>query len=333
MSYKVVLRATDGPEVLDYVPAVQPSPGPCQVLVGNHTAAVNFLDTIIRRGEMPPGAMPNLPHVPGVEGSGVVVSVGPEVGGFVQGDRVVWMGPIGAGGYSTYSILRPQWMVRIPDGMPIDMAAALPVAAVTAWQLLIKIGRVTAGETVLVRGAAGGVGTILIQLAKHLGARVIAVTSRSKLDYVLGEGADHALSYENDVVAEEVLRLTDGRGVDVACNPVSGPTVPEDLKCLAPFGRLLIFGFLGGEPKGAFATDLVQHMNRSIGVHVSDVYTLLDTDSTAFGMALHEAVALWSAGVLRPQVHAHFDLADAGKAHAMLESAKTMGKILIHIPR
>jgi len=332
MSHRVLLRTTGGPEVLEYAPASLPSPGPGELVVRNRATAVNFIDTVIRRGQMPPGAMPDLPHVLGVEGSGVVESVGTNVSEFVSGDRVVWMGPLGAGGYGTYSLLRPGWVARLPDGVSTDSAAALPVAAVTAWQLLVRIAAITAGQTVLVRGAAGGVGTILVQMAKHLGGRVIAVTSSAKLDFVREHGADHVLSYEDSAVADEVLRLTEGRGVDVACNPVSGPTVLEDLTSLAPFGRILIFGFLAGEPQGSFSPDLVRQMRRSVGVQVSDVYTLFNADPKAFGAALHDAVELYAKGILRPPVHARFDLAHAAKAHALLERSAARGKILIDIP-
>lgn len=329
MRHKVVFSTTGGPDVLEYVPADMPVPGPQDVVVRNSAAGVNYIDTIIRSGQMPAGLMPALPHVLGVEGSGIVESIGADVASFAPGDRVVWMGPVGSGGYADHSVLRPGLVAKLPDSTPLDIAAALPVAGITAWQLLVRIARVKAGDTVLVRGAAGGVGTLLIQLAKHLGAHVIAVTSSSKVEFVRTQGADHALSYADDSVAEEVLRLTGGRGVDIACNPVSGPTILEDMECLAPFGRLLIFGFLAGTPQGAFDPDLVRHIGRSIGVHVSDVYTLLTADPTAFAAALQEVVELFGAGILRPAVHARFGLRDARMAHLALERSEPKGKILL----
>ncbi|WP_265520037.1 quinone oxidoreductase family protein [Nitratireductor luteus] len=332
MNAHVVLSELGGPKVLTFVPAPELSPGPQEVLVRNAASGVNFIDTIIRRGALPTGAMPALPHILGVEGSGVVEAIGADVEGFVQGDHVVWMGGIGAGGYATHSVLSPKSLAKVPKNLDLQLSAALPVAAVTSWQILVRVARVKAGETVLVRGAAGGVGTMLIQLAKHLGAQVIAITSSSKRDFALAAGADHALSHADGPLKEEILRLTDGRGVDVACNPVSGGTIAEDLRCLAPFGRIVIFGFLAGEPKGAFSPDLVQHFGKSVSIHVSDVYTLFNTAPTEFIAALNEVVGLYANGVLRPKVHGSFLLSEAWRAHELIETSKVMGKLLIEMP-
>lgn len=330
MSRRMVLTQFGDAEVLELETASRPTPRRGEVVVRNHAAAVNFIDTIVRRGAMPPGTV-ELPHVPGVEGSGVIDVVGEGVNGLSPGDPVVWIGPVGTGGYATFSLLAPHAIARLPHGADPTTAAALPVNAVTAWQLLVNLGRVRPGETVLVRAAAGGVGTMLIQLAKHLGAKVIAVCADSKLAYVKAQGADHAISYASDDVPGEIQRLTQGRGVDVACNPVSGDTVLEDLSCLAPFGRLLIFGFLAGPPRGSFAPDLVQHFNRSVGVSVSDIYTLFNERPDAFKSALEQVLALYAQGILRPHVHAVVPLHEAAKAHAMIERAENLGKVILDI--
>jgi NADPH2:quinone reductase len=330
LPHNVLIRRTGGADMLVYAASERPTIGPSQILVRNRAVGVNFIDTIIRRGALPPAAMPALPHVLGVEGSGTVEQIGDKVTSLTPGNNVAWMGPIGAAGYGTYSILEPDWAVPIPEGHPVDIAAAIPVAGVTAWQLLVKIGHLAAGETVLIRGAAGGVGTVLVQLAKHLGARVLAVTSPSKLDLVLNIGADSAISYEDDVV-RQVMEETGGHGVDLACNPVSGATILQDLQCLAPFGRLAIFGFLNGEPTGGFAPDLIQHMPRSIGVSVSDVYTLFRTEPATFTSALEQVVALWVRGILKPQIGARFPLTQAAAAHELLESSRARGKILLDV--
>lgn len=173
---------------------------------------------------------------------------------------------------------------------------------------------------------------MLVQMARHLRARVVAVCSSSKLAFVRAQGADHVLSHGSDNVAEEVLRLTDGKGVDVVCNPVSGGTVIEDLGCLAPFGRLIMFGFLAGEPKGAFAPDLIQHFRKSVGVHVSDIYTLYNEHPDAFSAALQHVFRLQADGILRPHIHSRFDLGSAGEAHDVIEQGSVMGKLILDIP-
>lgn len=331
MSYAVALHTTGEPQVLTRIPTTRPVPGPLDVLIRNRVAAVNHIDTIIRRGAMAAGSMPPLPHVLGVEGSGVVEAVGAEVPDYAPGDRVAWMGRIGSGGYGTYSLVSPDSIARLSEGMALDSAAALPVNAVTAWQLLVRMARAEPGETVLIRAAAGGVGAMLIQLAKHLGAKVIAVCSSTKTPFARAQGADHVLSSTDGNIAETVLGLTGGRGVDIACNPVSGDTVLEDLGLLAPFGRLVIFGFLAGEPNGVFSPDLVRHFGRSVSVQMSDVYTLLGSTPATFKSALQEMVSLHERGVLRPGIHARFDLVDAWKAHEMLEQGRAMGKLVLDI--
>ena len=330
MSRRICLTQFGGAEVLELQPVGRPTPRRGEVLVRNHAAAVNFIDTLVRRGAMPPGSV-KLPHVPGVEGAGVVDAVGEGVTSLSAGDPVVWIGPVGAGGYATFSLLAPHAIARLPDGADPTLAAALPVNAVTAWQLLVNLGRVRPGETVLVRAAAGGVGTMLIQLARHLGANVIAVCSDSKLSYARAQGADHAISSTSDDVPGQILQLAQGRGVDVACNPVSGDTVPEDLRCLAAFGRLLIFGFLAGPPRGCFAPDLVQHFTRSVGVSVSDLYTLFNERPDAFKSALEQVLSLHAQGILRPHVHAVVPLHEAATAHDMIERGENLGKVILDI--
>ncbi len=328
---RIVINRAGGPDALKAEEARRPRVPAGHLLVENRYAAVNFIDTLIRRGAMPAGAMPDLPHVPGVEGAGVVDTIGPGVTGYSPGEVVAWMGRPGAGGYGRYSLVPPHAVARLAATTPPAEAAGLPVNAVTAWQLLVKIGRVEPGETVLVRAAAGGVGTMLVQLAKLLGARVVAVCSKAKLPFIREQGADHAIAYDADDVGRAVMAITDDRGVDIACNPVGGATVASDLACLAPFGRLLIYGFLAGEPQGSFASDLVPHFGKSVGLHVSDVYTLYDTRPDVFASALAEAVGLLEAGVLRPRLHAVLPLRDASQAHEMIESGDVAGKIVLEV--
>ena len=200
---------------------------------------------------MPEGMMPSLPHVPGVEGAGVIEALGDGVEGFTVGDRVAWMGPIGAGGYGTHSVIGATYVTRIGD-ISFELAASIPVNAMTAYHMLVNLGGAAAGKSVLVHAAAGGVGTMIQHIAKHLGMTVIASVSTNKIAYAQDQGADHVIDYRNEDVTARVLEITNGRGVDLTLNPISGETLKSDLAALAPLGTVVIFGFLAGPPAGTF---------------------------------------------------------------------------------
>ena len=329
-SHRVVIPETGAPDVLRQQEAAIPTPGAGEILIRNHAGAVNFIDTIIRRGEMPEGMMPALPHVPGVEGAGVVAGLGDGVEGFALGDRVAWMGPIGAGGYGTHSVISAPYATRIAKDVAFTTAAAVPVNAMTAWHMLVNLGGAAAGKTVLVHAAAGGVGTMIQHIAKHLGMTVIASASTDKLDYARAQGADHLIDYRREDVAARVKDLTGGRGVDLSLNPISGETLKSDLDALAPLGTVVLFGFLAGPPAGSFAEDLAAHFQKSVAVRVSDIYTYFITAPQAFNADLTKVFALLEQGVLRPQITS-LPLSEAAAAHRRLEAGETTGKLVLTI--
>ena len=158
MSHAILIRETGQPDVLRPGELPTPEPAAGEILIRNHAGAVNFVDTIIRRGEMPEGMMPALPHVPGVEGAGVIESLGQGVEGLAVGDRVAWMGPIGAGGYGSHSVIRAPYVTRIAANVDFATAGALPVNALTAWHMLVNLGHAEPGDSILVHAAAGGSG-------------------------------------------------------------------------------------------------------------------------------------------------------------------------------
>ncbi len=204
MSYAISITEIGAPEVLQRVEQSVPAPGRGQVLVRNHATAVNFIDTIIRRGEMPAGMMPELPHVPGVEGAGVIEALGEGVEGLSVGDRVAWMGPIGVAGYGTHSVIAAPYVTPISDDTSFEAAASLPVNSMTAWHMLVNLERAKAGDTVLVHAAAGGVGTMIQHIAKHLGLTIIASISSDKQDYARALGADYVVDYKTENLVERV---------------------------------------------------------------------------------------------------------------------------------
>lgn len=329
MSYAIEISETGRPDVLTKVDRFVPTPAAGEILIRNHSGAVNFIDTIIRRGEMPEGMMPSLPHVPGVEGAGVIEALGDGVEGFTVGDRVAWMGPIGAGGYGTHSVIGATYVTRIAD-ISFDLAASIPVNAMTAYHMLVNLGGAAAGKSVLVHAAAGGVGTMIQHIAKHLGMTVIASVSTNKIAYAQDQGADHVIDYRNEDVTARVLEITNGRGVDLTLNPISGETLKSDLAALAPLGTVVIFGFLAGPPAGTFGEDLAKHFQKSVAVRVSDIYTYFANQPEVFGADLATVFDLLSKGVLRPQITT-LPVIEAPEAHRRLEAGETTGKLVLSI--
>ena len=330
MSYAIVIPETGSPNVLSKQDQITPIPRAGEVLIRNHAGAVNFIDTIIRRGEMPEGMMPELPHVPGVEGAGVVEALGEGVEGLKVGDRVAWMGPIGAGGYGTHSVIGAPYVTTIDDAVSFETAASIPVNAMTAYHMLVNLGGAAAGKSVLVHAAAGGVGTMIQHIAKHLGMTVIASASTDKLDYAKAQGADFVIDYRKEDVAEKVLEFTNGRGVDLTLNPISGETVKSDLKALAPLGTVVLFGFLAGPPIGTFGEDLAAHFQKSVAVRVSDIYTYFSNRPQDFNTDLAKVFELLREDVLKPTITT-LPLSEAAEAHRRLEAGETTGKLVLSI--
>jgi NADPH2:quinone reductase len=330
MPFAVEITQTGKPDVLRETDKATPTPDAGEILIRNKAGAVNFIDTIIRRGEMPEGMMPDLPHIPGVEGAGLVEVLGEGVEGFSVGDRVAWMGPIGAGGYGTHSVIAAPYVTRLAETKDFETAAAIPVNGMTAYHLLVNLGGAMAGKPVLVHAAAGGVGTMALHIAKHLGMTVIASTSTDKVGYAKDQGADHVVDYRTEDVTARVMELTDGRGVDLTLNPVSGESLKSDLDVLAPLGTAVLFGFLAGPPAGSFAEDLAKHFRKSVSVRVSDIYTYLVNRPDQFSADMATVFDLLETGILRPQVTA-LPIAQAAEAHRRLEAGETTGKLVLSI--
>lgn len=331
MSHAYAITETGKPDVLTKTDIPTPKPAAGEILIRNHASAVNFIDTIIRRGEMPEGMMPKLPHVPGVEGAGVIEALGEGVEGFAVGDRVAWMGQIGAGGYGTHSVIGAPYVTKIADDVDFKTAASLPVNAMTAWHMMVNLGGAKAGDTVLVHAAAGGVGTMALQIAKNLGLTTIASASVDKHDYAKEQGADHVIDYRSEDVAERVKEITDGRGLDITLNPISGESLKNDLEALAPLGTTVLFGFLAGPPAGTFGDDLAKHFQKSIAVRVSDIYTYYSNKPEEFNADLNKIFNLLAEGVLKPQI-TDLPLEQAAEAHRRLEAGETTGKLVLTIP-
>src|ERR1044071_3198642 len=226
---------------LEDIPIVEPGPG--EVRIRNHAAALNFYDILMVQGKYQ--VKPPLPFTPGSEVAGTIDAVGQDVEGFAVGDRVQAMAA--SGGYAEYSLAPASKTFHVPDRMAFDEAAAMIVIYQTSYFALTNRTRVMPGEWLLVHAGAGGVGLSAMQIGKALGARVIATaSSQEKLDFCLSQGAEHALSYSDARWVEQVKTITGGHGADIIYDPVGGDIFDLSTKCIASEGRLLVIGFAGG---------------------------------------------------------------------------------------
>jgi NADPH2:quinone reductase len=312
-----------GPEVLVYEEIDTPSPGPGQVLVAVRAAAVNPIDAAVRRNSFPTPKQP--PKTIGSDGAGVVDSVGPDVEGVAPGDEVFFTGlGVGSeGSYAEYALIAPVQAVRKPAGVSFEEAAALGLAFSTAWYGLVRRAALTAGETVLVQGAAGGVGSAAVQLARARGARVLATVGSAADAARVGElGADETIDRTAADVAAEVKRLTDGKGVDVVLELVLSANLAADLGMIAKGGRIVGIG-TGPEPTVTIPT------GPAIAVDASVLFASTGNAGRA-GTAevLTEVARLVEQGTLRPVIGRTLSLSQAREAHELLEGHH-FGKIVL----
>ncbi len=295
----VVLRAVDGPLVVEDV--AEP--------VGEHVlevraAGVNYADVLIRRGRYP--QMPELPFVPGSE-----------VAGELAGRRVVAFPRGEGGGYAERAAVDPDWVFPLPDGASFAAGAAFLSTYLTAYIPLHHQVRVTPRSTVLVHAGSGGVGSAAVQLAKGLGARVIATASTAeKRAFALRAGADEAFGYDE---------IGDLR-VDVVIDPVGGDVFTRSLPLLRPLGQIVAIGFTGGLWEDPSVAWLV---GRNAGVQGVYLGRLLKHEPELVRECVHELLARWGRGLVEPLVGATFPLADAEAAHALIESRRHVGKVVL----
>lgn len=312
---------TGGPEVLEIVEAPPPEPGPGQVVVRNKAVGLNFIETYQRSGLYPV----KLPSGLGTEGAGVVEVTGEGVTRVKAGDLVGYAsGPLGA--YAELHALPADRVVRLPAGIGPELAAGALLKGMTAEYLLRRCRPLKAGETALIHAAAGGVGSILVQWAKHLGAEVIAtVGTEAKAERAKALGADHVVLYRDQDVAAEVRRITGGAGVSVAYDSVGAATFEGTLASLARRGTFVSFGNASG-PAPA-----VEPLRLSRGSLYFTRPTLFDYTATEAELdesagALFEVIA---AGAVTIDIAQTFPLVEARRAHEALEGRHTIGSSLL----
>jgi NADPH2:quinone reductase len=306
-----------------------PSPGPGEVLVKAEAIGVNYFDTMIRTGRY--RWMPKLPFVLGNEMSGRVAAVGAGVRERKVGDRVFIAGyEIGNRGglYSEYAAVPEQAAWPLPDSLGADDATTL-----TNYQLAIILlhhaARGVTPKTVVVYGAAGGVGTALIDVARQAGASVIGTAgSAEKCTFVRQRGADHAIDYTTENVVERVNAITGGHGADILFDHVAGKAFGDGLKMVAPLGMIVSYAVLGGMPEGDLFKDMRGNIEKSPAVRCFTMHTY-DHMEEPRREAMARAAEMLGSGKVKPAIAVRVPLAEAARAHELIESRRAMGKIVL----
>jgi NADPH:quinone reductase len=311
-----------GPEVLQFEDITLPAPGPGEVLVQNRAIGLNFIDTYFRTGLYP---APQMPFVPGNEGAGEVVSVGPNVTEFKPGDRVAYIAGLGC--YAEQRVVAVNSVVALPEAVSFEAAASMMLKGLTAEYLLHRTHKVVPGDTILVHAAAGATGLILCQWGRALGATVIGTAgSKDKAELASAHGAHHVILYREEDFVAKVKEITGGKLCDVVYDGVGKDTFLPSLDCLRPFGLMASFGNASGavEP---FNLGLLSAKG-SLFVTRPTLNTHIATRATMVEMAknLFETVA---SGKVTVPINARFALADAANAHRALEGRGTTGSTVL----
>jgi NADPH:quinone reductase len=320
----IAIRTPGGPDVLEPVQLPRPQPGPEHVLIKVAAAGVNRPDVLQRQGGYPPP--PGAPATPGLEVAGTIEALGSGCQRFAVGDAVCALVP--GGGYAEYCVAAEANALPIPAGMTLTQAAGLPETYFTVWTNVFQRGQLQAGETFLLHGGTSGIGSTAIQLAKHFGARVIATAgSDSKCAACVELGAEWAFNYrKQDFVAEMKAH---GLEANLILDMVGGDYVARNIRVLALEGRLVQIAFQQGSK---LDIDLLPVMLKRLTITGSTLRPRSIAQKAVIARELEEKVwPLLSAGLCRPVIHATFPLADAAKAHAMLETSQHTGKIILTV--
>jgi NADPH2:quinone reductase len=321
MTKAIRIHVNGGPEVMQWEDVPTPEPGNGEALIKQEAIGLNYIDVYFRSGLY---KAPHLPLTIGMEGAGTVVAVGPGVTSVKPGDRIAYAGPIG--GYATQRIIAADRLVALPDAIDFTTGAAMMLQGLTAQYLLRRTHRVEPGQTILVHAAAGGVGLILCQWAKHLGATVIGVVSTAaKAELAKANGAAHVvIGHEN--LPAEVKRITGGAMVPVAYDSVGKDTFAASIDSLAPLGLMASYGSASGPVPPVDIAMLGAKGSLFLTRPSLATYTAKRSDLEASAAELMDVV---SKGIVKIQVNQTFPLADAAKAHIALESRQTTGSTVL----
>ncbi|WP_281974911.1 quinone oxidoreductase family protein [Halobacillus litoralis] len=311
------------PSVLENIEMELPEINEGEVLLRVTAIGVNYADTARREGAY---VIPTpLPFIPGAEVAGVVEEVGKGTNRFKKGDRVVTL--IGSGGYAEYVTTKESSLIPLPDGVNDETAVALPLQGLTAYHLLTTMGRLEKGETVLVHAAAGGVGSLAVQLAKQFGAGNVIATASSeeKLQLAKDLGADHTVNYTSEHWGDEVMKITDGKGVDIALEMAGGDIFHETVKCMRAFGRVVVYGVASGNQAEMYPSGL---MNRNLSV-IGFFLPQIMRKPVLFEKSLDHLLKMVNTGELKLTIGGVYKLEEAAHVHEIMQNRKTKGKLVL----
>ncbi len=322
----VEIVAPGGPQALQPARRPMPQPGPREVLIQVAAAGVNRPDILQRRGLYPPP--PGASDIPGLEVAGEVVRVGPRVSEWAAGDRVCAL--IAGGGYAEYAVAPAEQCLPVPGTLSLEEAAVLPETVFTVYYNVFQRSRLQTGEWLLIHGGSSGIGVTAIVLGKAYGARVIVTAgSVEKCAACSALGADVAIDYKHEDFVAATLGATEGKGADVILDMVGGEYVPRDIAAAAIDGRIAIIATLGGRKA---EIDLAQLMGKRLMIGGSTLRAQTVASKGRIGAALRREIwPLIESKSLRLPIHAIFPLAEAARAHALMESGTHVGKIALRV--
>ena len=327
----VVLNGYGELDVLQLVEVVAPVPGPEEVLVDIVTTALNRADLLQRMGLYPSpplaGFTPPAPEIPGMEFSGRVAALGERVTSWEVGDEV--MGIVGGGSYTEQLVIHEHQLMRVPEGVSVEDAAAIPEVWITAFDALVVQGGLTSGRIALVHAGASGVGTAAIQICKAIGARVIVTASAGKLEACRALGADFAIDYTSQDFVAECAAFTNRAGVDVVLDVIGGDYVNKNIAAVRVGGRIVQVGTMG-----AGRTDV--NIGMMLPKRASLIGTVLRARPLAEKIAITQRFAaeilpLFDAGLVKPVIDSRYSISAIADAHAYMQTNSNVGKILIDI--
>ncbi|MFI9393154.1 NAD(P)H-quinone oxidoreductase [Streptomyces bauhiniae] len=325
--HAITISEPGGPENLTWTEVPDPVPGEGEVLVEVVASAVNRADIMQRQGhyDPPPGAS----AYPGLECSGRIAALGPGVSGWSVGDEVCAL--LAGGGYAQKVVIPAGQLLPVPEGIDLKQAAALPEVACTVWSNVFMLAHLRPGELLLVHGGSSGIGTMAIQLAKAVGARVaVTAGTKEKLDFCAELGADILINYRDQDFVAEIERATDGGGADVILDNMGAKYLGRNVEALAVNGRLMIIGMQGGT-KGELNIGLL--LGKRGAVSATSLRARPLSEKAAIVAAVREHVwPLIASGVVRPVVDREVPMTDAAEGHRVVEGSGHIGKVLLVAP-
>lgn len=322
----IQIERTGGSDVLEFTDLKMPDPGPGQVLVRAASIGINYADVMVRQGTYI--VMPKLPAVLGMEQSGVVEAVGADVKGVEPGRRVI---VLAEKCYAEYVVADQGSIFPIPEDVDLDLAAAFPVNYLSAFHMMHTMGNMKPGQTVLVYAAAGGVGTAAAQLGNLAGLTVIGLTSTDeKGAYAREQGCRHVINIETEDVVARVREITGKEGVHLILDSVAGKTFSSNFDMLAPLGQIIWFGMVSGPPKANLTRHLVADFGKGVGVRVFHLWLSV---GIPYPELMKESVRTLIQHLkdkkIEPRIFDRIPLAEAARAHELLESRLVTGKLLL----